>query len=1161
MATPEAGRQVVVQASAGTGKTYTLEQEVLRLLVSGRARLEQILVVTYTEKATGELKGRLRAAIEKELADGPAARPTLQAALDDYDQAAIFTIHAFCERALADFAFDNGHDLRLRLVDDVEVLPSCLRELQRRAWPQEYGDRLGDVLDICGYAGESWESPVLDLAGRLRTACGHLLQPECPPDWPAAVLAQDDILRSERERWRRLAGDPRLEHPDPHRWHEGFARLPFDPNRRAKRHEGLLVPLLGWLADPIADERPLASFQRLLDRCQRVSSFDKHGFHLLTEQTSQPARDVLDDYCPHLRELVDELQERRRAVCRCAFDRQLAVRTIKQLQEQLTLHKRERALQSFEDMLTRMDEALDPERNPRAADFVALLRGRYSCAVVDEFQDTDPVQWRILRRIFIDGTDRHGLTVVGDPKQAIFGFRGADLRAYMDAVAEMKTQHRAEDRELAVNWRSCPELLQSLNQLFLCSEWFKEDGIKYSPACPPEPGRQRNMVVLDNTGRSALNLIDVGSGLKAADARRAYARFVTAEIRRLLAPDALHVSVKKGPTRCLNAGDICVLVFTRREADPVVAALEAAGIGYSFYKQQGLWQSREATDLRYVLRALERPDDRGRFQTALITRFFRVPPEALLMNEDLPIAHPARELFGRWCSLAAQKQWSRLFQSLLNESGLAYREAGAPEGERALANFRYIFQTLEQAAYGGNLDLVGVIEALDYKRRNAGDLDNLQPIETEASRVQIMTVHASKGLEFPVVFLAGGFTARPGSAYSVYRDSEQRLVFDLDRDDDAAGRARAERAAEDRRLLYVALTRAMFKVYAPFVCPGTNASYNGPLVTILAPAAERAGPPAVTMPEASEPASIEPLQSQQPALERVEAPTELFPVIDPDLRWRRVVIRSFSSLHRKGLRDSGEGAQYRPRLPRLDDDQPGASATGDEMRGVAFGNLVHEVLETIDFRDVGAAAGWQELLRAACPVRSVIDAALDLHLAKMPGRLPAAQRADACRNEVARLVWNGLTTPLAALGGPLWAVPHGDRLHELEFHYPEEGRPPAPQRAGEEEFRTGFMDLLVRRDRTLHLVDWKTNVLESYTPAALNENVRACDYARQYGLYLQALARWLERVNARARPPCHVGGVYYLYLRGMNGTDESTGVFFRGRGSLDTQPDPMASDA
>jgi exodeoxyribonuclease V beta subunit len=1035
------GRHAVIEASAGTGKTYTIENLVLRLLTETPARLENLLLVTFTEKATGELKARLRLTLERTARDNPERRPLLLAALDDFDQAPIFTIHGFCQRLLQEHALEQGQDFRAALVDDAELLPLALRDIQRKRWRAEFGDRLRDVLERSGFGrgtAEAWNQRVLEVAAKYQPRSDHQLRPAPAADW-----------------WKRL-------------------------------------------------DEPGASWPG-----------------------------------------------------------QLEVFTIGALREHLRDYKRQRGLQSFDDMIATVEESLDPARNADAPLFLARLRGRYRFGIVDEFQDTDPLQWRIFRRIFLEGGDSR-LFVVGDPKQAIFGFRGADLPTYLKAATQMEEESGARRHDLQVNWRSAPELLEALNCVFLDGDWFpRETGIRYLEVAPPDEDRRQTRVVQDLTNRPALTVVDLRAWDRLKLAQKHYARFVAGEIDHLLGGSggeaAFSFALKSGEPRPLEAGDICILIQKRAEADPVIEALKELEIPYSFYKQIGFWQSEEVLQLETVLRCLARPEEPASFRKALLTCFFRVRPGELVRCRELPADHAARRLFRRWLVCAESRQWSALFQSMLEDTGLLLQAMDDRAAESRVAKLRHLMGTLERVGHGENRHLLGLIEWIRAKRgqRDLGDGEQ-PPAEAERSRVRIMTIHASKGLEFPVVFLAGGFTARrlTGGA-TTYRDEAGRKVFDLCPDAEAQGLTAAEAQSEFRRLLYVALTRPMFKLYLPMVhLTSRSRAWAGPLGTILLPALKQACPDKLGALIAEVIAPPRPLafpDSAEGAADTTDLPERpalaysgpLFPAVDPHLEWRRIVVRSFSSMSRQHVAPVGAGASFGDQIRLAHDEASGPAERDNPLRGAAFGDIVHNVLEAIDFAEVGHCAEPAELLLQGAPARLLIDREVRANVANLRSRGDAEVEV-AARQQVAQLVWTALHTPLAEMRGPLWQLPRADRLHELEFHFPEHPGDPVPADVRHEEgFLTGFMDLVFRAGGRYYLLDWKTNLLAGYTPEHLARCMDESDYHRQYRLYLHALYRWLGRVHGSSFSFARsFGGVYYLFVRGLNARDESTGVFF-----------------
>jgi exodeoxyribonuclease V beta subunit len=1028
-------RHAVIEASAGTGKTYTIEQLVLRLVTEEAVPPEEILVVTFTEKATGELKSRLRATLEEAVRRAPEMRLTLQPALDHFDQMPIFTIHGFCQRLLQEYALEQGQDFRAALVDDGELLRAGLREIQRKHWRAYFADHLREVLEHASYSrdtAEDWDEKVLHVAGKFKPRCDHQLRP------------------APREQWWQHLGDP--------------------------------------------------------------------------------------DY---------------------KIDGQLEVHTLGVLQQYLQDYKRQRGLQSFDDMIAQVEENLDPERNPLAEDFLGTLRQRYRYGIVDEFQDTDPLQWRIFRRIFLaGGTSR--LFVVGDPKQAIFAFRGADLPTYLKAAHEMKEEFGARDYPLQVNWRSEPDLLEALNCLFQDGEWFPAPtGIRYLPVVPPEDEQRRMRIVTDQSDRAAVTVVDMKQCAQLKLAQKQFVRFLAREVQRLLQPKPKLTYARNGKNRALEAGDICILVLTRREAEPVMNALREVGIACTFYKQTGLWQSEEALQIEALLRALAQPEDRSSFRKALLTCFFRIAPQELVQAQDLPARHPARQLYQYWLALAEGRQWSALFQSLLEETGVLFKTTDVIDSERRLANFRHLLGTLEQVGHGANRDLLSLLDWIKARRqqRDASDAD-LQPVETDQPRVKVMTVHASKGLEFPIVFLAGGFTRgrRIGSS-AAYRDDQGRVIFDLCPDNHAQQRVEQEALSEQRRLMYVALTRAIFKLYVPWVQVGPRSrQYAGPVATVLLPAlqesgaTDRLGFPVidVLVPGLITPPAHMPLEEPAAPPNRFLYEGALFPSIDSHLDQRRIVMRSFSSMARHHVSQLGEGASYGDVFQHAIDEAAAAPEVDDPLRGPAFGDIVHGILEQIDFAEVARADAPEALLRDGSSARRLIESAVRANVGKLRTRTPADQLEELCLRQVAPLVWHALHTPLQEAGCRLCELPVQDRLHEVEFYYPEFPDGPVPTEVRREDgFLVGVMDLVFRCKGRYFLVDWKTNLLSGYTREHVERAMAESDYHRQYQLYLQALSRWLRRSHGeRFNFARQFGGVYYLFVRGLNGKDEKTGVFF-----------------
>ena len=1026
-------KHAVIEASAGTGKTHTIEQLVLRLLLQTDIPLERILIVTFTEKATGELKERIRRTLTDAANDPATDRAKLNLALTQFDQAPIFTIHGFCQRLLHDHAVEQSGDFRPTLVNDAELLPAILRDVQLRLWRTHFGQPLRNILERSGFnrktAGE-WDHWIAEIAKRYQPRAGHRLLPSLAPDW-----------------WKQEDAD--------------------------------------------------------ISGCLQVFTVD------------------------HVR---DELQK----------------------------HKQQRGLQSYDDMIANVEASLDGERNPDAARLLERLRDRFRYGIVDEFQDTDPLQWRIFRRIFLKGGSSR-LFVVGDPKQAIFGFRSADLPTYIDAARQMVAGFGATGFPLKTNWRSDPNLIEALNCVFGKGGWFPEETqIEYVPVEAPKEDRRQTQIIRDQTDRAALTVVNVTHCTKPSDAGKTFGRFVAHEIRRLLcecAQPALRFT-RKREERGLEASDICVLVAKRKEAKPIIALLNALGIPTNFYKPTGFWQTDEVRELETLLVCLSRPDEPASFRKALLTRFFRVRPQEMARADELPMSHPARTLFQRWLDHADARRWSALFQSMLEDTGLLVEGLATSNAELQLTGFKQAMSNLERVGHGENRDLLGIIEYIRGKRQGDDDRDaEPAPIDTHGSRVQFMTIHASKGLEFPVVFLAGGFTKSSNPPkVAEYRDAERHKVFDFCPNKVSNNLAWEATKDEHRRLFYVAMTRAIFKLYVPLVDVSKNMHVSGPTAHVLEPAIQK------SCPEKLGPKIAQVIGVLQPAAPRKSTLADaretrrepasytgtLFPSLSADIDKRRLVVRSFSSMARHHVAPVGEGTTYGDRGPVVIDEAPAATESDDPLRGPVFGDIVHNVLEAIDFAEVGRANQAADLLYVGSPARGMIEKEVHANVADLSGR-GYDDLEQAARQQVAQLVWNALRTPLTEANGPLCDVAASDQIRELAFHLRDD--PAHPAIAGlshEEGFVTGYMDLVFRCKGRYFLVDYKTNLLPGYTLDHLKRCMTESDYHHQYELYLQALDRWLKRLPGK--PPAF-GGVYYLFVRGMNGIDDAHGVFFSESGS------------
>ena len=865
----------------------------------------------------------------------------------------------------------------------------------------------------------------------------------------------------------------------------------------------------------------------------------------------------------------------------------LAVNAVKQLQKDAAIIKRQNGWISYDDMLGQVESALYGDNS---STLLKKLRDKYRIAFVDEFQDTDPVQWRIFRKIFLDHAAEHSenlLYLIGDPKQAIYSFRGADVYAYLDArneIQRLSTSGRANLYSLATNWRSRPELVQAFNDLFCRKEWFPPHHqagtfeIGYQAVGSPDEDDLPAVLVADNSHRSALTVVDLRGPKSPKTAKPGLARFIASEIEYLVIRGGVEIQGKNSDRRPLDFGDICVLVRGRPDTSFLEPELADRKIPYTFYKKPGLFLSDEAVYLSLVLHAVFDPGNIPHVKKALLTPFFKYEPKDLYDYESLPVSHPLKQLLFQWNDQARSRKWSLLFQSLMEDSGLLFREAESHDWDRKYTNYRQIFEHLETVAYRKKLNFRGLSALLDSYRKqtiHADDDADIHQIETEDRKVQIMTMHVSKGLQFPVVFIAGGLTQPFADDYHVYHvydennpDAGIRKVIDLSKQS-AKERHIREKTDEDKRLFYVALSRTQFKLYLPFFTFTSRQSWVGPVCRLLSPAL------ASSFPEDGDNRAVgwltpdvhtaygdgEVKTAGQPIIseKHIDKFSRTLPSIK-NYQHRKIILKSFSSLHDRifhGLDqppyDMGfHAAQEKDK----DDDESFASLDSDNIQsiraadeipgGTDIGLMFHDIIEHIDFKAV--AENPDDFFEIPEP-RDVIIKYMEIY------RIDERWRPQICQ-----VIANVLTTPVSVAGDEL-IIGHlskEDRIHEVEFYYPfslpvdmELKISDLEIQRGYNGFIRGFVDLVFRYKGKFFIADWKSNRIDAgYDLENLESNMNTAGYHLQYKLYTIAVLRWLKQsLGNRFDPDKQFGGIFYFYLRGM-GSGNGNGIYYVAPGNV-----------
>lgn len=1142
-ATVDLDRHAVIEASAGTGKTHLIEGLVEEFVCRRHIGIQRLLMVTYTEKAAGELRERIRRRLEAAAAAGNRHAAT---ALRDFPQAAITTIHGFCQGVIREFALDCGLPFRTELGDEESLVVKCLNRVKRmqwREWAASCGPaaRLADALALVAF------NKNFDF-GMIRAIKAHrqgrdILRPKGTVSFRTVI----------RHLARRIRGLPKTLAPIPFtELPSRYAALPIKGNFKPSPR----IAFLEEVVAAVAATDDLACTARFADALRRATTASTLEGWLAGAFVRRAATTA--GWEAELQRLVAAMQGLKDSCdLMAAHWRSMTLVSVKREMEEA---KARQGIILFDDMIERLRLALD--REPDGELFHAL-RTRFLVALVDEFQDTDTAQWEIFRRIFVDPPEkRRVILVIGDPKQAIYRFRGADIGAYQAACKELLIRRGGKLYELETSYRQWPGLLKDLNGIFSHEEWFhaangKADKIVYSTVkAAPDAHRRAWIVSFEDPPALADPLSVPPTGAfpvvrlvplvaKGRAAGREMAGRIGELIEQLLtARNPLMIAERSAAAglvpRPLGAGDIAVLVRDRVDAEVIEKALAGRHIAFSRYKKSGIFESPESAHVEFLLESLGHLRDDESLRRALLTPFGGWALCDLDAFDHVP--EETRAWFENLADLARERKWARLFRTLLSApppagpSGslepLLLREAARPGGDRLLSNFRQIFELLEIDAEKMCLDLAGLVRRLRELRREAGDESGLYRIESDEPRVRIMTMHAAKGLEFPIVFVSGGFTSgdKRTAIFSRYH-RRGRFTTDLARPKNQL--EQDEEAAENLRIFYVALTRAMHLLFVPDA-PADRTASAGPMSGFVAAALKHLAPPESSChaPDAA-PAMVAPSAASAPTplARRGPAPA---PVISG--RWP--VLASFSSLRGRALAEAAVRLAGSDSDPRAIDDEPEEDSmtalAGGFLHGRAAGSALHRLFERLgpgpflEARDEAGTPGAGEIRKA---VR------LELSLfGLLPDDLADEEKAI---DEAIQLLRRGWLVPVLPGGGRLLDSADGDFRHEVGFLL-DAGIAEAPRPLAR--LLNGAMDLVVRRDGRYFAVDWKSNRLGNYDQAALDAAMKESGYDLQAGIYALALWRWLARRLPDFDFKRHFGGVIFLFLRGLDPARPGDGV-------------------
>ncbi len=1145
----------LIEASAGTGKTYNITRIYLRLLVERGLSVEQILVMTFTKDATEELRGRIEAFLRQAIQEWPQLVATdsyfkqintrvgqqeailrLKKALLYLDEAAIYTIHGFCKRVLSQHAFASGVAFNVQMEADCQdlLLEAC------QDWYRVLGQQ--SVSEFMLLA-EFWPVPESFLS-HFSKAINY--------QHSVALVTVAEVIDSFHHLVRRAYQDLTQAQDQL----DSYLIAVKKPAEQLVRQQELQA-LLAWL-------------QQVEAATVQSDDFDVNNLTVMPDAFLDGRRygrskfkaDIIVIFAS-ANEVKSQIKKLAKSIARAqALD--IARRGIYHIRGDLMAKKQQLGLLNFDDLITTLASALSLEKDPQGR-FSDTLFNQYPVALVDEFQDTDPQQFAILQAIYYRQMQA-ALYMIGDPKQAIYGFRGGDVFAYLSARDACDHQWLME-----TNWRSTALMIQGYNRLFYgnpLSEAPKDVfgyAIPYLPVNAPDNGLDKPCLLTGDSDRKPLQFIhfttvDPKTEQAATQVKQSFrpviADWCAEEIVALLTPaSTADVSLK--------AKDIAILVRDGTEALLIKQALNSRGLASVFLSNRAnLLHSEQTIQLIAVLKGILFLENDRLYTAALASGLLGYYPEKLYQLQQDDLAWQAL----KFTFSQLRDEW--LYKGFIGMAlQLMHQQINLPkqDKDRALTNLLHLFEILQSASQRHRQP-----QELLYWFEQQASLDNPETqaelrLESDADLLRIITQHGSKGLEYPVVFIP--FATRHKDplrfgnraiSFIEYHDKQGQLQLSLDGSAVAKQAMAAEAYAETIRLLYVAVTRAEQRCY---ICTTAFDRYQqSPLGLTLQWSAEQDMLTSLTGLAQECPNAI--------AVEHIsQAPTDIslyqqeIVAFTPEVAKftgrieRDWWLSSFSALS-KNLRHGGIST------PDRDNQSIDLGADGQLIsaqlrftlaKGAHSGNLLHDILEHTDFEQ----PNWQQSMK---------DPLLKY------GALPLGY----CQQDLQTWLKQILESPLVQADCCLADISLAKSLRESEFYFPMASANSKQladlvtqhRQAQLTEYSTnteltlpayqelkgmmhGFIDLVFEHEGKFYVCDYKSTYLgdsfSDYQKDKLQENIEKNYYDLQYLIYALALHRHLRHALPDYQPELHFGGIYYFYLRGMSQLPENqeAGVYYR----------------
>ncbi|MBN2617919.1 MAG: UvrD-helicase domain-containing protein [Spirochaetales bacterium] len=1163
----------LLEASAGTGKTYSLERIILNLIKDRKYNLniKEILVVTFTNKATREMKERIRKILidSYKIEFDPQVKQALEFAISDFDEAAIFTIHGFCQNALNSYPFESKALFNQEINKDDNILISAVWDFLRNF---EINGTKRELREFYAFRkNRSFTEVVKELVtlSKLEDLRGSCIFLPCLKESQEINAIVED-----------------------------FESRKGDLYTTIENLKGIDPGFMLEISKEMKCLTRIQTFEKISNALQGIECFEdisnlediyKLGSQFLESKSKKEVRvsEISINYSKVIYDVDIILSDLEQVGDYNKFlTGEFIKKAIPAIDSYFKKGQEKSGVISFSDLIDSLHKRITDEKNPS---LLNSLRSRYKIALIDEFQDTDKKQWEIFNTIF-GISSNHNFFLIGDPKQSIYGFRSADLEIYYKACNSVDPNNRYV---LGKNFRSEDGIVKGVNTLF--SAIFGVKGVGKTQDIKFLPAESRGLTPRDIDGvKQNIEFllydedIEEGEIIKAKKCKKGYFKTVVKKIEELV---NIHNQLP---------GDICILVENHKDSINLRARIQKKSIPVVISRQKNVYKSQESEDIKLLLRALCHPGGYGEIKSLLLTPLFGLSLNEIHQIEESGELEVISGILYKWSKILIHygiiSIWKEL-ESYSIKGNLQARLLSQINGERSYTNYKHLIENLNEIQRSERLDSYGLyqwlVKTIDI---TTDDEENSVRLDRDSDAVQIMTIHASKGLEFPIVFFVAGLNSSGNSrGYGVkYAENDGEWIYDFQKRDYGVKLSLSDAWEEKKRLYYVALTRAVSKLYLPLFPNGEITPLSSMYASLnwkdiktnienkadgfieiceqpihnLLKITNTAKNKIIKKELANRIYSdIEDLANRESDVFYINNLCYLegnssIPLKNEDIKSYEYNPLKYSYFRNRvtwvssysGLTKDSHGSVSKEDADREDDEdievveyiKSQEVNTFNIPGGANFGDFIHEFFEEIEFSKYKLSL---EEFKEDERVNELINIGarryFDLEWLYKYG------------DKSKELIWNTLNSklPLGDNYITLGEINEDCRIHEREFYFkvdkPCEFNTYGLNLKFEEGYIKGFIDLIFTVDGVLYIGDWKTTTIkgdenfENYSTTRVEISMNEHNYHLQGLIYSAALYMHLKKSKQdNFDYNRDFGGYLYFYVRGMS-PETSTGISFK----------------